>query len=161
MSQSNSTVETSIDFLERNEIWGREKPFLLDYVPEPPAIKSNAVIENRPVSIDDIRGHEKDFSFAKNGFSIFPLKTQLLPEDFDDNTKVEQVHVQEVAEALKVLLEADRVQIYDYTVSLAWHMYSFTDVSRSENAKPAFLTAQVVTMPTNNQHRSLTSVDAA
>jgi hypothetical protein len=48
----------------------KEKPFLLDYTPEPPAVKTNAIVEPNEISIEDIGGKEDEFSFEKNGFSI-------------------------------------------------------------------------------------------
>jgi hypothetical protein len=111
-----TAVESSIYFLERSELWKTEKPFVLDYVPEPPAVKSNASVADKPVVIEDIRGRESQFTYAENGFCLLPLDHGMEPADFDDDAKVRDVYLRNVGDALKTTLRASRVQIYDYIV---------------------------------------------
>jgi hypothetical protein len=110
-------VQVSAYFLERSERWSKEKPFLLDYTPAPPAVKSNAIVERKGIAIEDIRGREHLFTFAENGFCVLPLDCGLEAQDFNDDTKIE-IYLCEVGESVKKALGAARVQIYDYTVSI-------------------------------------------
>lgn len=68
---TNTTISPKFRlFSQASERWLKEKPFLLDYTPEPPAVKTNAIVEPNEISIEDIGGKEDEFSFEKNGFSI-------------------------------------------------------------------------------------------
>ena len=116
---SKRAVPTSVYHLERNDLWEKEKPFFLDYTPAPPAIKSNAVIKAEDVVIEDIRGHEDDFTYDQNGFFILPMNDPMNAEDFDDIHKISDVYLPHVAEVVKQKLGASRVQIYDYLVGLS------------------------------------------
>lgn len=111
-------VETSAYFLERSERWKDEKPYLLDYLPAPPAVKTNAAIEQQNIDIEDIRGRENEFSFQKNGFCIVPIDCNMDPLDFDDDDHIKELYLPEIGESVKKALCATRVQIYDYTVRL-------------------------------------------
>jgi len=109
-------VQTSMHFLQRLERWALEKPYLLDYVPQPPAKKSNALVEEQGVVVEDVRGREDQFSFAENGFCIVNLEGGMKAEDFSDDDQVKAHYLPKVGEAVKKALNASRVQIYDYTV---------------------------------------------
>ena len=110
-------VQTSVYFLERSDRWLKEKPFLLDYTPAPPATKSNATVEREAITIEDIRGREHEFTYARNGFCILPLDCGMEAEEFGDDNKISEIYLREVGESVKTALGAARVQIYDYTVS--------------------------------------------
>lgn len=133
-------------FLERNERWLKEKPYLLDYVPEPPATKSNAITESCNVSIEDIRGREQEFDFKKNGFCISSLSSGMTAAEFDDDSKVKAVYLPEVGDKVKKLLGATRVQIYDYTVRKREMNYPLSSGGHYPNKQPASV-AHVDTTP--------------
>ena len=67
-------VEFSVYFLERSELWKTEKPFALDYAPEPPAIRTNATVKDREIVVEDIRDRESQFTYAGNGFCLLCLE---------------------------------------------------------------------------------------
>ncbi len=116
MAVQSRPVQVPVYFLERSELWSKEKPFLLDYTPAPPAIKSNALVERKEIAIEDIRGQEHDFTFTKNGFCILSLDGSMDPVDCDNDGKISEIYLPEVGESVKKALGATRVQIYDYTV---------------------------------------------
>lgn len=110
-------VNSSVYFLERSELWESEKPFLFDYAPEPPALKSNATVEREDITVEDTRGRESDFTYEKNGFFLLQHDFSMEATDFDDDKKVKEVYLRQVGDLVKEALGASRVQIYDYIVS--------------------------------------------
>lgn len=120
MTEILQPIQISIYFLERSERWLKEKPFLLDYTPEPPAIKSNVTVQRQDIMIEDIRGREHEFSYAKNGFCILRLGCAMEAAEFGDDAKIKEIYLRDVGESVKKALGATRVQIYDYTVSPLW-----------------------------------------
>lgn len=109
-------VDAELYFLERSNLWDKEKPFQLDYVPEPPALKSNSLVVPQSIQIEDIRGREDEFTYQKHGFCVLPLVSGMSSEDFDDEAKLRGVYLRAVGDAVKIAVGAARVQVYDYTV---------------------------------------------
>lgn len=75
--------------------------------------------ENIPV--EDVRGHEKDLSFGKNGFVVMELDVPMDVEDFSSKEAIISQYLPKVAEGVKERLGATRVQIHDYLVSILSH----------------------------------------
>ncbi|KAJ4307475.1 hypothetical protein N0V84_012708 [Fusarium piperis] len=114
MAETLSPVQSSVYFLERSERWKTEKPYVLNYVPELPAVRSNSSLESKNIDVEDIRGRETEFTYSKNGFFVLPLDCSMTPEDYDDDAKVKQIYLKQVGDSVKEALGASRVQIYDY-----------------------------------------------
>ena len=114
-----------MNFLAHDRLYDEEKPYLLKFDPPSGFSQSNYNIDTRQQLIQDIRGREKDFSIAKNGFAIMSLHTELSYEDFDDETKLREVYFPEVADALRKLLGAFRVQIFEHLVCVSPKLLTF------------------------------------
>lgn len=67
-------------------------------------------------TIHDIRGREKDFEYERDGFAIMNFETSLPYESFEDEEKVKQVYLKEVADALCEYLGAHKVQVFEHTI---------------------------------------------
>ncbi|KAL9609322.1 MAG: hypothetical protein Q9167_005909 [Letrouitia subvulpina] len=110
-------IKSSIRFLSRDHRYSSEKPYTLRFTPNIQFPRSNIETENRnDVAIDDIRGREGDFTLERNGFTIMPLETKLSYDDFDDETKVVDIYLREVADEVRNLLGAKKVQILEHIV---------------------------------------------
>ena len=113
-----SMLSTSMHFLEKNEIYETEKPYLMMVESDEHFPKSNFKLQERTdLKIEDIRDRQHEFSFERNGFKIIRLESQMTYDDYDNEERRRSVYLGEVAEALKRSLGATRVQIYEHLVS--------------------------------------------
>jgi hypothetical protein len=112
-------VISSINFIVPQQNDSEDKPYQLKYEPPEGFPATNIVSEERTVKLEDVRGHEDNFSVARNGFAIVHLEDRMAYEDYDDQQLVQQVYFKQVAEAVKELLGASRVQIFEHVVRLA------------------------------------------
>ena len=112
-----SALLTSICYLDKIELYQREKPYEMRFNPPGDSPRKNLQIskyENIPV--EDVRGHEKDLSFSKTGFIVMELDVPMDMEDFDDREAIISQYLPRIAEGLKDRLGATRVQVHDYLV---------------------------------------------
>lgn len=113
-----STLQGSMYFLERLSLYNTEKPYELRYTPAPDQPKTNMKLEKADcLTMTNIRGREDDFSFRNNGFALVHLDSKMRPEDFEVRSKVIKQYLPIVADTVKEILGAQRVQIFDYVVS--------------------------------------------
>jgi len=114
---------TTINFIQQHTLYEEEKPYLLTYEPPNDFPKTNVKLDKREMSINDIRGNEQDFTIDQNGFSIMKIESKLSYEDFNDADLVKSIYLREVAETVKELLGASRVQIFEHLVSFLFLFY--------------------------------------
>ncbi|KAG6991104.1 hypothetical protein G7Y79_00057g090860 [Physcia stellaris] len=111
-----AVVETSMQFLARDKLYEHEKPYRLQYKAPEGVPKTNFRIEKHDrINISSIRGREKEFSLEKNGFTMLNLDQEVPYEDFDNEVGIQR-YMNLVADRLRVLLNADKVQVYQYVV---------------------------------------------
>ena len=114
---SSSIVQSTISFLERDPLYDSEKPYEHrrdDWTDVP---TTNAKMERLDdIPIQNMRG--RDLSIATNGFFCLNLETGLSAEDFQQSSKIVEEYFPRLTQALKASLNADRIQIYDFTVRL-------------------------------------------
>ncbi len=104
-------------FLARNDLYREEKPFSLRFEPEREFPNSNITMEkHEDITVEDIRGREQDFSIEQNGFTIMPFDSHMAYDDFDDERKVIDVYLKEVADRIRIFLGSTYVQIFEHTV---------------------------------------------
>lgn len=109
------SLESTIHFLKRDPLYDTVKVFEnrmedLKNVP-----KTNATLDRKDVMIEDFRG--KESSLDTNGFVYMNLDSGMSAEDFDETSKILGMYLPQLSEAVRKLLGADRIQIYDFTVS--------------------------------------------
>ena len=116
---------TTINFIRNDTFYEEEKPYLLTYEAPGDFPSTNVKVDLHDVKVEDIRGHEDEFTIEENGFAIMKIDTTLSYNDFDDDNLVKRVYLKEVGEALKEFLGASRVQIFEHIVSpkfsQKWH----------------------------------------
>lgn len=114
-----STLSASINFLQKDELYDTEKPYLLMVEPGEHFPKTNFKLhEPADLTIEDIRDRQHEFTIERNGFKLIKLESQMTYDDYDNETKRLTVYLDEVAKALKSSLGASRVQIFEHLVSL-------------------------------------------
>lgn len=111
------SVDVVLEFLAKSALYSDERPYCLKFESPAGLRRSNIQVELSQQRIEDIRGHEEDFTIDKNGFALVPLDTQMTHEDFDDEENITSIYLPEAAEALRQLVGAFRVQIFEYVVS--------------------------------------------
>lgn len=112
-------VLSSLYFLARQPAYQQEKVYEFDFEPPNGFPRTNMVTEkHHDIAIRNIRGHERDFTFHKNGFELVPFPSGLTYEDFDDEATIHRDYVPKVATFLKDFLNAQRVQIDSCVVSI-------------------------------------------
>ena len=113
-----AVVETSMNFLSRDSLYEREKPYQFRYPVGNGVPKTNLRhAKQEPVKVQNMRGREEQFSFEKNGFTVLKLDEEISYEDFDDPAAIRR-YLDLVAKQLRRKLNADTVQVYQYLVSL-------------------------------------------
>ncbi|KAM0802209.1 putative CmcJ-like methyltransferase [Usnea florida] len=111
-----ATVETSMHFLTRDIMYEKEKPYQLKYAPEVGIPKTNFRLEKQdPITISNMRGQERQFSFQRNGFAVLKMDKEIPYEDFSDPEGIRR-YLEAVSENLKVLLGANKVQPFQYVI---------------------------------------------
>lgn len=110
-------VTTEMLFLERSDVFDTEKPYTLQYEPDPGFLRTNCNrVPTGGIQVTDIRGKEHEFSKEKNGFEVLQMESKLSLEDFYDSATVQQVYYQELKELLRKRFGAKRVEVLEHSV---------------------------------------------
>lgn len=109
-------VVGNIDFLARDVLYDKQKPYRMKFVPPSGLPWSNIRTEIQPQKIEDIRGREKDFSLDTTGFSLESFDSGMTFEDFNDHDKIVQTYLPNVSRLLKSMLNPSRIQIFEFLV---------------------------------------------
>jgi len=109
-------VVANIDFLARDVLYDKQKPYRMKFVPPSGLPWSNIKTEIQPQRIEDIRGREKEFSLSTTGFSLEKFDSDMTYEDFDNEDKIVQTYLPNVARLLRSMLNPSRIQIFEFLV---------------------------------------------
>ena len=112
-----AVVTGIVNFIQRDDLYKREKPYIMNYAPEDNFPRSNIhhqLVDN--LQIEDIRNNHDEFTLQKNGLTIMNVKSEMAAEDYDFPDKVEKRCLPKIAEAMKTRLGARSVQVYEYVV---------------------------------------------
>lgn len=108
------TVLAELNFYNAASLDG-EKPH--NYMYEHDGPQRNYGDVTHIVPINDIRGHESDFTLDKNGFQI--VKSTTSEKEFRDDDKIKDGYYKEIEELLKKVTGAHKVVIFDHTIRRA------------------------------------------
>ncbi|KAJ5310407.1 ATP-dependent RNA helicase mrh4 [Penicillium atrosanguineum] len=97
ISEKPRHVDTSLNFYKENDDETFNKPSI-----------------SLPVIIQDVSGHELDYSLDGNGFQFYYHKSA--EKDFLDDEKIKQEYYPETEQLLKDATGASRVLIFDHTI---------------------------------------------
>ena len=136
-----AVLETSINFLKRDELYEHEKPYQLKYAAAEGIPISNIRLEKQDnIKITSIRDREAQFSFERNGFAVLRMNEEIPYDDFSNPDGIRR-YLDIVSVQLKDLLGADKVQAFQYVVRLIRHLLLLSEVlltvQRSVNATQA------------------------
>jgi|SRR5579871_6650264 len=112
-----SDVSSELVFLQQDTKHETEKPYKLQYDPGNDLPRKNCVDElQEGIVIHDMRAKVHDFTLESNGFCVMKMESQLNPEDFDDDSKIQKVYYNELKLLLKTKLGARRIEILEHGV---------------------------------------------
>ena len=111
-------IETTFPYLERNMIYGRQKPFATDFIPKLPNVMlTNHVFDFMDVVVHDAQSSRNQFSLDKHGFCFLSSSTALNSEDAQLSETVQRLYYPEVEEVLhKAFPEYSRLDCLDHQV---------------------------------------------
>lgn len=112
-------TESSIAFLSPMRLYEKEKPFFsnIPFFEIEGARQSNLRTLHQPITLEDIRGKEDNYTLDRNGFQIVKEAAFGTSRDFEDDTWVIEEYEPRVKETIKQATGAERVEIFDFTVS--------------------------------------------
>lgn len=120
LSADYGTIESSMYYLERAQLYDTEKPYSMRYRPEEDIPQCNYVKVKRPIVVKSMRGSGQ-FRIDECGFQLIDLYSDLTYDEFWENERVQSVYIPEVQRALRLELGAKYVHILDYAVSMEGH----------------------------------------
>jgi hypothetical protein len=103
-------------FLAHNSLYKEVKPHRFKYAPPAGLSETNIHVEEHEVSIHDVRQHGQALDLQKDGFALIPMTSAMTYEDFEDEKKIKEIYLKELAEGLKTSLNASRVQRFEHLV---------------------------------------------
>ena len=152
-----------MNFLTRDNLYEHEKPYQLRYDVADGISKTNLRhVKQESLKIHNMRGREEQFSFEKNGFTVLKLDEEISYNDFDNPAGIRR-YLDVVAKQLRLKLNADTVQVYQYLVSLRLRNSPQKNIllttPRFGNATSAFLSQRkIIAMSSTNHLQSPTLV---
>lgn len=99
-----STIRSSIWFLEDDPLYATVKPYSLAFTPEAQIPRDNIQRTEVPVSISDLRGNEERFDLDLNGFRVLRFRDEHNEIDWDEVKMVEDLHYPRVVSAVEQLI---------------------------------------------------------
>ncbi|KAI4157697.1 MAG: hypothetical protein LQ342_008083 [Letrouitia transgressa] len=111
-----ATVHSYTHFLERHALYKTEKPYTLRFTPPEGFLRANIKLERHNIIVRDIRSTQQQPSYEHDGLAIVELDTKMMYDDFDDEARIKNIYLREVADLLKSVLHAQHVQIFEHTV---------------------------------------------
>lgn len=112
-----TTIESSMYYLERVQLYDIEKPYSMRYLPEEDIPQCNYVKVKHPIAVKSLR-ESGPFHIDECGFQLIDIHSDLTYDEFWKNEKLQSVYLPEVEKALKLELGAKYVYILDYAVSI-------------------------------------------
>jgi hypothetical protein len=110
-------VTSSVHFFNASLPGHYEKPYQLKFAGPDGFPTTNIATKDYDQKFVDIRGHEADYSVARHGFAIMRLEETMKHTDYDDDSRVQSIYLKQVADGLRAMLGASRVQIFEHVVS--------------------------------------------
>lgn len=109
-------VTSSINFFNASLPGPIKKPYQLKFEGPNGFPATNIETKEHTQKFVDVRGSEASYSIARHGFAIMRLGQNMTPADYDDDDQVHGVYLKQVADGLKEMLGASRVQIFEHIV---------------------------------------------
>lgn len=111
-------VRGSIHFLNRDALYDLEKPYTIRYaLPDGTPRTNSQHEEHHGLLIQNIRPQLQHFSMESHGFTVVKMESAMMYQDFENEDRIINIYLAEVARKLRETLKARHVQVYEHTVS--------------------------------------------
>jgi hypothetical protein len=108
----------SIHFLKRDALYDLEKPYTIRYALPEGTLRTNSQHEeHHGLLIQNIRPQLQRFSMGSHGFTVVKMESAMMYQDFENEDRIINIYLAEVARKLRETLKARHVQVYEHTVS--------------------------------------------
>ncbi|KAL8817983.1 MAG: hypothetical protein Q9223_003287 [Gallowayella weberi] len=121
------------------------KPF--NYVEDPPpgTPQRNFGNTEKQISINDLRGHEHEFTLDTHAFAALRgIESQATRQTFNDEEAIKRIYYPEVEELLLKATGAKKILLFDHTIRLATPGAARAPVNRTHIDQTAFSAVQRV-----------------
>lgn len=136
-----------VRYLDHLDLYKIEKPYEVTFLPvnvtQPGARRSNLSLKSWPVEIRDFSAHQQSFNTDTQGFELDAFPTSLSVPELKDLSTVESRYHPEAITYLQQKYGAEKVFIFDTTVSVSTPSMSSSNVlcpSRYEKPRSRGLT---------------------
>jgi len=92
------------------------RPYILATAAQNGERAANWEPKSFPAKVENVRGHEDEYTLDKTGFEFHKSPTSLKADDFSDDATIERTYYDETIATIKRLTGASRVVIFDHTV---------------------------------------------
>jgi hypothetical protein len=108
-------IRTTAHFLAQNDLYETEKPYSLRFPPPEGFPRQSTKLEEHEIDVQDVR-KSGPLSFAVEGCTVLNLQSSMEYDDYDDEEKVKDIYLREVANRLREFFGASKVQIFEHRV---------------------------------------------
>ena len=108
-------IHTTAHFLAQNDLYKTQKPYSLRFPPPEGFPRQSTKLEKHGIDVHDVR-KLGPLSFKEEGCTVLNLQSSMKYEDYDDEDKVKEVYLREVASHLREFFGASKVQIFEHRV---------------------------------------------
>jgi len=115
IQDGSQTIESNMHFLERSNLYNKEKPYSMRYQPDDDLPQSNFSFEKHTITVRSMR-EGGPYKLNECGFERIDFPSKMTYEDFWDHGKVQTQYLDEVKTALKKSLNAKYIYVLDYAV---------------------------------------------
>ncbi len=116
MEYAPDNVIATFPFIQKNELYKTVKPYGADFSTEAVPRSNLKMHKVDGVSITDMRGLEKKFTFDEDGFKVLKFKPSLPYDGFANQAKVEEIYCEELGLFLVEHFQASAIQIFETQV---------------------------------------------
>lgn len=109
-------VRSHTHFLKRDPLYNEEKPYSLRFTAPDGFPRANIKLDRHDLDVFDVRPKKDELSLESNGCFVWNFKSRMPYDDFDNEAKVREIYLVEVADGLRQRLGARQVQIFEHTV---------------------------------------------
>lgn len=113
-------VHAPLGFLDRDERYAKEKPYVLRYAPDDDDIPMENIVKKvvNDMELYDIRNLPAPLSFDENGLTVRSIQSQMAYEDWSDGEMIQNIYFPELRKHLEGLFGTSNIQIFEYKVRM-------------------------------------------
>lgn len=109
-------ITTQLFFLDRDELYETVKPYVIRYDVKTCIPPENIKRLLHPVTIKDLRQFKEKLEFIHCGFEVLSIASSMSYEDYEDEDKIQSIHVPEILDRVKENFSADDVHALEHVI---------------------------------------------